>query len=45
MKVGRVYEINNQLQHGVINSGKEDRISFIFDYVPKDTDAPQSPAQ
>ncbi len=34
MEVGKVYEINNQLKHGVINSGKEDRINFIFDYVP-----------
>lgn len=34
MKVGEAYEINNQKMHGVINSGDEDRISFIFDYVP-----------
>ncbi len=34
MKVGEAYEINNQKRHGVINSGDEDRITFIFDYVP-----------
>jgi hypothetical protein len=33
-KIGEVYEINNQLQHSVMNKGKEDRINFIFDYVP-----------
>ena len=38
MEVGRVYEINNQLTHGVINSGKEDRINFIFDYIPPQPD-------
>lgn len=37
MEVGRVYEINNQLTHGVINSGKEDRINFIFDYITPQT--------
>jgi hypothetical protein len=34
MQVGRLYEINNQLPHSVINAGAEDRISFIFDYLP-----------
>ena len=33
-EVGKVYEINNQEQHSVMNKGKEDRINFIFDYVP-----------
>ena len=33
-KVGEAYEINNQLQHSVANKGSEDRITFIFDYVP-----------
>jgi hypothetical protein len=36
-QVGRAYEINNQKQHSVMNKGKEDRINFIFDYVPPDT--------
>ena len=35
-RVGEAYEINNQLQHSVANKGKEDRITFIFDYVPAD---------
>jgi len=35
-EIGHVYEINNQLTHSVINAGKEDRINFIFDYVPAD---------
>ena len=35
-KVGEVYEINNQKQHSVMNKGTEDRITFIFDYVPPD---------
>ncbi len=34
MQVGKVYEINNQEQHSVMNKGKEGRINFIFDYVP-----------
>jgi len=34
MKPGRVYEINNQKTHSVMNRGKEARISFIFDYFP-----------
>jgi hypothetical protein len=33
-KVGQAYEINNQKNHSVMNSGKEDRITFIFDYLP-----------
>ncbi|MGI9271907.1 MAG: aspartyl/asparaginyl beta-hydroxylase domain-containing protein [Woeseiaceae bacterium] len=33
---GYVYELNNQLTHSVVNLGNEDRITFIFDYVPAD---------
>ena len=33
-EVGKAYEINNQKIHSVMNMGNEDRISFIFDYVP-----------
>jgi hypothetical protein len=33
-KPGNAYEINNQQNHSVMNSGKEDRITFIFDYLP-----------
>ncbi len=33
-EVGQAYEINNQKQHSVMNKGSEDRIHFIFDYVP-----------
>lgn len=33
-KPGNVYELNNQLTHSVVNLGDEDRITFIFDYVP-----------
>jgi len=32
--IGQAYEINNQLTHSVMNSGKEDRVTFIFDYLP-----------
>jgi hypothetical protein len=35
-KVGEAYEINNQNTHSVMNKGTDDRITFIFDYVPKD---------
>ena len=35
-KVGEAYEINNQLSHSVMNKSDEDRIKFIFDYVPPD---------
>ena len=34
MDVGRVYEINNQKQHSVMNKGEDWRVNFIFDYVP-----------
>ena len=34
LQVGQAYEINNQKNHSVMNKGKEDRITFIFDYVP-----------
>ncbi len=33
-EIGKAYELNNQIQHSVINKGKDDRINFIFDYVP-----------
>ena len=36
LQVGEAYEINNQKTHSVMNSGKEDRITFIFDYMPPD---------
>lgn len=36
MAVGNAYEINNQKNHSVMNKGSEDRITFIFDYVPPD---------
>jgi hypothetical protein len=35
-KVGEAYEINNQKTHSVMNKGTDDRITFIFDYVPKE---------
>jgi len=34
LQVGQAYEINNQKTHSVMNKGQEDRITFIFDYVP-----------
>lgn len=34
LEVGKVYEINNQLPHSVMNKGAQDRINFIFDYIP-----------
>lgn len=36
LKAGEAYEINNQKSHSVMNKGSEDRITFIFDYVPPD---------
>jgi len=33
-EVGKAYEINNQMNHSVANKGQDDRITFIFDYVP-----------
>lgn len=33
-EIGKAYEINNQKHHSVANKGEEDRITFIFDYVP-----------
>ena len=36
MEVCEAYEINNQKTHSVMNSGSEDRITFIFDYLPPD---------
>jgi hypothetical protein len=37
MEVGQAYEINNQKMHSVMNGGTDDRITFIFDYVPPPT--------
>jgi len=34
-ELGHAYEINNQKHHSVMNSGSEDRITFIFDYLPR----------
>ena len=34
LQVGEAYEINNHKVHSVMNKGAEDRINFIFDYVP-----------
>ena len=34
LKVGKAYEVNNQSTHSVMNRGDEDRITFIFDYMP-----------
>lgn len=39
-EVGQAYEINNQKTHSVMNKGTEDRITFIFDYVPANKIAP-----
>ncbi len=36
-EVGNAYEINNQMKHSVLNLGNEDRISFIFDYIPPES--------
>jgi hypothetical protein len=41
-QVGQAYELNNQKQHSVMNKGSEDRITFIFDYVPPGPLAVQS---
>ena len=35
LQVGQAYEINNQHNHSVMNNGREDRITFIFDYLPR----------
>ena len=35
-EVGKAYELNNQKQHSVMNKGSEDRITFIFDYIPEE---------
>ena len=37
LAVGQAYELNNQKLHSVMNKGCEDRITFIFDYVPPGT--------
>jgi len=36
-EVGKAYELNNQKWHSVMNKGEEDRINFIFDYIPPAT--------
>lgn len=36
LEVGQAYEINNQKNHSVYNKGRDDRITFIFDYLPPD---------
>jgi len=42
MQVGQAYELNNQKTHSVMNSGVDDRITFIFDYMPPDEIGRQS---
>lgn len=37
LRVGNAYEINNQKRHAVINNGDQDRINYIFDYIPGTT--------
>lgn len=34
LAAGKAYEINNQMNHSVANKSADDRITFIFDYVP-----------
>ena len=34
MDLGKVYKINNHMQHSVMKKAREGRINFIFDYVP-----------
>lgn len=34
LQIGRAYEVNNQTMHSVMNKGSDDRITFIFDYIP-----------
>ncbi len=34
MQLDQAYEIKNQKQHSVVNRGAENRITFIFDYIP-----------
>jgi hypothetical protein len=34
LDVGEAYELNNLLDHAVVNEGDEDRYHLIFDYVP-----------
>lgn len=34
MSVAEAYETNNPVVHSVVNKGKTDRISFIFDKMP-----------
>lgn len=43
LEVGQAYEINNQMTHSVMNKGAEDRITFIFDYVPRERVAGSRP--
>jgi hypothetical protein len=43
LAVGQAYEINNQKTHSVMNKGSEDRITFIFDYVPRERVSAGSP--
>lgn len=42
---GQAYEINNQKSHSVANKGTEDRITFIFDYVPPEELGRSAPRQ
>lgn len=44
-EVGNAYEINNQKLHSVLNMGSEDRISFIFDYVPAEKLPARAPTE
>lgn len=48
LEVGQAYEINNQKVHSVMNKGADDRINFIFDYLPpraREAGSVRAPAQ
>ena len=45
LQVGEAYEINNQKVHSVMNKGAEDRINFIFDYMPPAPSRPRGPSR
>ena len=44
LQVGQAYELNNQCLHSVMNKGAEDRITFIFDYLPPELLGREAPS-
>lgn len=42
MEAGKLYELNNRVEHSVVNEGTDDRIHLIIDYLPPEHNKPEA---